>query len=109
MRIFPSSAHVELPYLSEDLSQAHAMVSAASCFGDNIIYIYLHNFSNLHGKNQIHKPLVAETSILQTKRHYCITTSCIFRYKGHFLLIRGMHLNLVVGRIHIHEAEESCL
>ena len=50
--------YVELPYLSEDLSQVFAIVSVVDCFGYHIIYIYFHSLSNLLSKNQVHESLV---------------------------------------------------
>ena len=101
--------HVKLPYLGKDLSQVLAMVSIFHSLSDHIIYMNLHNSSNLISKDFVHKSLRGGFGILQSKWDYFITVSCIFHYKGHFFLVHWMHINLVVARISVHEVEKFCL
>ena len=73
-------------------------------FYDHVIYVYLHGSSYLFIEQFVHHALVCGTCIFKSERHYLVAVEALASDKAGFVLIRGVHHNLIVPRESIHEA-----
>ena len=82
------------------------MISLFKGFYEHIIYVHLHCFSDLFGEHTVDESLVSCASILKTERHHPVAVSAAVSYEYGFLLIVGVHYDLIVPGECVHERQK---
>ena len=82
------------------------MVGAIDTFHKHVVDIYLHYVSNQLLEDFIDHPLKSGSGVLQAKGHDFETVDDAANGEGCLVVIFWMHLDLLVSRLSIHEAEK---
>lgn len=83
------------------------MIVPLDCLNYHIIGVYLQFLPYREGKNRIHEAMVVGANVLEVKRHDILAVVVIVRHEGCFRCVQGIHLNLVVPLIYVHEAQHE--
>ena len=86
------------------------MVVFPYAFHQHAVYINLHIPPNLVDEHLVHQSLIRRPCVFEFEWHYFVVEKSPARNRGSFFLIRFVHLDLVVTRKSIHEAQKfvSC-
>ena len=70
----------------------------------HVVHIDLHCFPYQVFKHPIRKSLIDHSSILETEWHCLVAVKTSIGDEGGVLLIKFVHRDLIVSRVHVHEA-----
>ncbi|PKU65742.1 hypothetical protein MA16_Dca022163 [Dendrobium catenatum] len=89
----------------EALLQVRDMLRPFETLYQHVINIHLHITSNKGFKNLIHETLISCSNILEPEGHHPITIQSFVCLKCCCFFVSQIHLDLVVTRVGVHEAQ----
>ena len=88
----------------ERLPQVLQVVDISETLHKHVIDVHLHGTSDLLLENLVGHPLESCSYVLQSERHHHVAVDPSVGDEHHLVFVLGMHLDLVVPGVGVHEA-----